>query len=235
LPMPMWIAPQLRVACPETNSQVTFIGSGDIQRQMLFEEVAAKCPQMPLAMYGNGWKAGNADLAVSQPDYTFNKKLFYQYRFIKDNGVIPYLRKIRHRDISTEISSSLAPKLQGTISFDTYNQLTAESMVTLGVNRYPSYHYPIDKPNTYSRLRDIEAPMLGACYLTEWTDGLDELYDIEEEINVYRSADELIERVSALQSDPVKRKSLRLNGQKRALQDHSIPQSLKKIATALNL
>ncbi len=55
LPMPMWIEPQYRVLKEEKNSQVTFIGSMDIQRMLLIEQVLEKAPDLPLAIYGAGW------------------------------------------------------------------------------------------------------------------------------------------------------------------------------------
>ncbi len=108
-------------------------------------------------------------------------------------------------------------------------------MITLGINRYPSFHFPISKPDSYSRLRDIEAPMLGACYLTEWTDGIEELYDTENEIAVYKNTDELIMKIKELEADVNKRRALKINGQKRALSTHTIPDSLNNIKCSLSL
>ena len=108
-------------------------------------------------------------------------------------------------------------------------------MVTLGVNRYPSFKFPVEEPDTYSRLRDIEAPALGACYLTEWTEGIEQLYDPDKEIVVYRSADELINKAQQLIKDAGKRQQLKKNGQKRALNDHTVPKSLEKIVKFLSL
>jgi len=107
-------------------------------------------------------------------------------------------------------------------------------MITLGINRYPSYHYPFTRPNTYSRMRDIEAPMMGACYLTEWTEGLDNLYELGEEIETYRTSEELVEKIQYLTSSPTLRNSLRLKGQKRALSEHNITKSIEKIWQAIN-
>lgn len=234
LPMPMWINPLQRVLTPETFNQVTFIGSKDVQRQLFFEQLVQHAPSMPLAIYGKGW----ADTeAVNQPwanDYTFNKKLRFQYAFISQHGLIPYLRKLTNPREGS-ISALLKEKIHYSPSFDLYNKLTAQSNVVLGVNRYPSFNYPLLKPDTYSRLRDIEAPMLGACYLTEWTAGLDQLYDIENEIWIYKSVEELTEKVKQLQKDASLRNKLKLNGQKRALDNHSIPQSLLKIFKKLSL
>jgi hypothetical protein len=235
LPMPIWVDPKLREQSGENIEQITFIGSHDIQRQLFFERVILKAPDLKLAIYGSGWDK-TATLSTNQviTDYTFNKKLLNQYYFIKKNGVIPYLRKLNSYKTAA-ISPRLASKISGQVNFEDYCKLTAQSTVTLGVNRYPSFHFSINQPNTYSRLRDIEAPMLGACYLTEWTEGIEQLYDIENEINTYKNEDELITRINGLQNNAAKRKQLKINGQKRALQNHSIPQSISKIVSKLNL
>ena len=71
--------------------------------------------------------------------------------------------------------------------------------------------------------------MLGACYLTEWANGIDELYDTEKEILTYTDADSFIAQYEKLAKQPSLRESLRKNGQLRALKTHSIPLSVKRI------
>jgi len=233
LPMPMWVDPQCRIIQSEVYSQITFIGSKDIQRYLLFEDIVRQRPEIQLAIYGSGWQ----NIASSSPitDYGFDKKLIFQIQLLKKYGVKGYMEKLRSRKYTGEISNALQTKLHGIPPANEYNQLTAGSMITLGVNRYPSYHFPLFKPDTYSRLRDIEAPMLGTCYLTEWTEGIDSLYDIGNEIETYNTVAELLQKTDELQKDAAKRKSLRLNGQKRALTNHSIPMSLGKIQHSLGL
>jgi hypothetical protein len=232
LPMPMWVDPKYRTVKEETNNGVTFIGSKDIQRLLFFEKIIQQCPEIPLSIYGNGWTDDILQEALPQADRS--KKLIYQYNFIIKNGVLPYSRKLKQRNISMTASARLKTKIQGAISFDEYNKLTAESIITVGINRYPSFHFPLSQPDTYSKLRDIEAPMLGACYLTEQTDGIECMYDIGNEIELYKSTEDFIEKVKELQADAPKRKKLKINGQKRALQDHSIDQSLNKILKRLS-
>jgi hypothetical protein len=228
LPMPMWVDPKLRVPHSETYQQITFIGSKDIQRQLLLEDVIQQLPYLNLAIYGRGW--AETDLH-QQPAtaYPLNKKLLHQYSFIKEHGIAAYRRKLGQRGMHTLISPVLQAKIHGAIKFETYNKLTSESMITVGINRYPSFRFPLSQPGTYSRLRDIEAPMLGACYLTEYTQGIENLYEVGKEIEVYQTAEGFIDKVNQLQNDQKLRKHLRINGQKRALQDHGIPQSLNKI------
>jgi hypothetical protein len=91
------------------------------------------------------------------------------------------------------------------------------------------------KPLRYSRLRDIEAPMLGACYLTEWTEGLDCLFETGPEIETYRTAEELSVKLAELSADPERRRSMRRRAQRHALDKHCVPRSVARIAELLGL
>ena len=234
LPMPMWVKPQYRVLKQEKNNQATFIGSKDIQRTLLFESLVEHNPSLNLAIYGNGWKPDETPQNNPVfPDYTYDKKIIFNINFIKEQGFTAFLRKLKYRNFNPEVSSKLASKVNNPLSFNDYNTLTAESMITLGVNRYPSFRYPLIQPDSYSRLRDIEAPMLGACYLTEYTEGIESLYDIENDIAVYRNADELAIKIKDIGADLNRRKKLKINGQQRALNENSIPNSLSKIIQRL--
>jgi len=228
------VAPQHRVLQPEINSQITFIGSKDIQRHLLFEDIVNQHPDINLAIYGSGWQAIQVSPQPSVP-YGFDKKLIAQFRQLNEYGVKGYMEKLRIRKYTGEISPALQSKIHGVPPAGQYNELTAGSAVTVGVNRYPSYHFPLAKPDTYSRLRDIEAPMLGACYLTEWTEGIEQLYDIESEIQTYTNAEDFLQKTGTLQKDDNKRKLLKTNGQIRALNNHSIPVSLNKILCKIGL
>lgn len=237
LPMPMWVEPKLRFVQESENQQVTFIGSMDIQRLLLFNQVVDWEPDLPLSIYGNGWKEETSPLNDFQEkdDYTFGKKVKFNLDIIIDQGFPAFLRKIKQLKLQVVPSAKLRTKIHFAPEYNQYNKLIAQSMITLGVNRYPSYRFPLHLPDSFSRLRDIEAPMLGACYLTEYADGLELLYDTENEIAVYKNAEELVYKIKELHADPVLRKKLRTNGQKRALEEHSIPQSLEKIRCLLRL
>jgi spore maturation protein CgeB len=233
LPMPVWIAHEYREPQKERNSQITFLGSSDIQRLLFFEEVVNKEPSIELNIYGGGW-----DRSPQQNQFPTNssiaKKITNQFNFISEHGARAHMRKIARRNKSNIISDVLSSKSKGGVKMDThnrdvYNKLSTDSMITVGVNRYPSFHFPLHRPDTYSRLRDIEAPMLGACYLTEYTEGLEQLYELDKEIAVYNNADDFIEKVKALSVDSSLRQTLRSGGQRRALTEHSIPRSINKI------
>lgn len=229
-PMPIWVEPDRRKIHAEANRQITFIGSKDIQRALFFEKVIAQDPALNLCIYGSGWKDGESPAAFAKSGGL--TKIGNQYAFIKQHGIVPYLRKLRQR-LGSNAGNNLHSRVHDLLDFETYNRLTAASMVTVGINRYPSYGFPLTLPDTYSRLRDIEAPMLGACYLTEYTEGLEYLYNIGEEIETYNTPDDFIEKVHQLENDQQRRQRLKLNGQKRALGEHTIPNTLNKLIQKL--
>lgn len=229
LPMPMWVAPKYRKLTTVENNDISFIGSKDVQRWLLFEEIIKF--NFNLKIYGAGWQnADGVDTYTSTPKVNVMQTLKNQFAFVKKFGIVAYSRKLQQRPLQLINSAHLQSHIIGKPDFEEYIKITKESLITLGVNRFPSYLYSLNYPNTYSRLRDIEAPMLGACYLTEYTPGLENMYELGGEIETYINLDELIEKINYLQKDRLKRNQLKINGQARALSEHSIHNSLKKIA-----
>ncbi|MDF5731548.1 MAG: glycosyltransferase [Rhizonema sp. PD38] len=233
-PMPVWIAPHQRTCKHLENYGVSFIGSRDVQREMLLAQVIKS--DVAVDIRGSGWRN---DVSTSCSYKYQNQSLWQtsvnQVDMIATQGILPWVRKIQTKflpKISNDILSNFVKETPNAVEYVTIIQ---QSMVCLGVNRYPSYHYPFFQPDTYSRMRDIEAPMMGACYLTEWTEGLDCLYELGEEIETYCTAEEMIEKIRSLQADPEKRRRMRCKVQKRALEEHTVAKSLKRITKTLGL
>lgn len=232
LPMPMWVEPRYRQ--PETNEldNISFIGSKDIQRLLFFEKLTELAPKLRLNIYGSGWV--NAEGEIGLKKQSAIKKVGNQIRFIGQHGPKAYINKLKFGNFNPPISSDLQQFIKGKLNFEDYARITRESKITIGINRYPSFNFPLLQPDTYSRLRDIEAPMLGACYLTEWTEGIDQLYDLGTEIETFRDHEQLIEKIKELEIDKAKRKHIRINGQQRALAKNTIGESLNQIRCAIS-
>ncbi|WP_316759898.1 glycosyltransferase [Pedobacter aquatilis] len=225
LPMPIWISPEYRFLPSETNEIVSFIGTKDELRNNLLGKVIAK--NQPIEISGNGWINENFQNNIQIKSVVGNR-FFNQIKFIQQHGItglyVKYLRKFE-----SSISPIPEKYLSDMVTFKEYIRQTKESAITLGINRVQTYKSTDKYPLTYSRLRDLEAPMLGACYLTEHTKGLEQLYDIGIEIETYKSIDELIFKSAELLNNKKKRADLRKNGQFKALSNHSIPQSMEII------
>ncbi len=229
-PMPVWIDPGFRISKHTETFGVTFIGSRDALREKLLADALRLGAQIEIR--GAGWN-GLESVSKNGRTRKLSERFANQLQLIRKQGIMAPLWKLDYRR---------QPKISDRVFLDSvrpgpndaeYATITQQSIVTLGINRYPSFRRPFSKPDRYSRLRDIEAPMMGACYLTEWTEELEQLYVIGEEIETYRTAEEMVEKIAELKSSNQKRQLLRRRGQKRALQDHTIGQTLKKIGSAL--
>jgi hypothetical protein len=230
-PMPCWIPPEQRHCDHEENYGPTFIGSRDALREALFADVLKQGVSVNLA--GTGWDQDERGSTEETSEVSqlgrLPQMIQNQLHLIDEHGLRGLANKMSYRfrpDVDEGIFQEAA---QGWISGDDYVRMTQQSEVTIGVNRYPSFRYSFQNPDTYSRLRDIEAPMMGACYLTEWTKGLDQRYEIGADIETYRTAEDLVYKINQLKENPEKRKELRCNSQKRALKNYSISSTLSII------
>jgi hypothetical protein len=228
-PMPVWIDPQLRTNRHPETFGISFIGSRDALREKLIAQALELGAQIEVR--GAGWNGES--ISENGSARNLATKFASQLDLIRKQGIQAPLWKLdykRQPQIPDEVFADSVRRSPGDAE---YVAITQQSLVTLGINRYPSFRHSFSRPGTYSRLRDIEAPMMGACYLTEWTNELENLYELGGEIETYRTAEEMVEKIRELESSPRKRQHLRSRGQKRALECHTIGQTLTKIQTSL--
>jgi len=229
-PMPCWVPQEQRTCDHPGNYGPTFIGSRDPLREALFAEALDQ--GAPLELRGSGWEVDGDPGDGGGLSFSFSdipEKIKNQIEFVNRWGISGLFNRLTYRfrpQIGDDVFQEAA---HGWVSEEDFIRITQQSQVIVGVNRYPSFWAPFYRPDTYSRLRDIEAPMMGGCYLTEWTEGLSERYRLGKEIETYRSADELAQKIQELMQHPGKRKEMRCAAQERALRNHSIHQSIKKI------
>ena len=229
-PMACWVPPAHRAPVTHETLPVTFVGTRDEQRERLFAEAITLGLRVDLR--GPGWESAATTPAPPPPRATNPVELLRrQLAFGRQHGAAALFRKHTHALFPPRpLVFDFAPHARPAQFGDAYWAALRASTVCLGVNRYPSLRFPPDRPDTYSRLRDIEAPMAGACYLTEWTEGLDLLYEPGIEIETYRDAAELVAKAGALAADAPRRARLRAAGQRRAQAEHTIPRTLEAIA-----
>jgi len=229
LPMPMWVEPRLRNSInPLEETKVSFIGSKDILREHLLSEVIGL--GLDISIRGSDWMA-TKKVAPMLKNSAY-KKLTNQFAFINEHGIKGWLIKNSRRgDLPP---SAISPEhIFPKPGFDEYISLTQNSAITIGINRVPTFKQSNTHPLVYSRLRDIEAPMLGACYVTEHCEDVENLYELGKDILTYQTAAELVEKCNELLKDKVKRDQLRENGRKKALSELSIPALLTKLQVAI--
>jgi hypothetical protein len=230
-PMAMWIPPVYRSPPIREEPDITFLGSHDLLREDLLGEAVEL--GLPLRLHGAGWRNGGATAAP--PRGSRWQTLRNQFAFLREHGPRGFAMRATYQRRRPRDSGWIDRCWRPPIAGDDYFRVTRESAVVIGINRYPSFRHPFTQPGRYSRLRDIEAPMLGACYLVEWAPGLDDLYEPGREIETYRDAAELAAKARQLRLDPARRASLRAAGQRRALADHTLGRTVARIAARLGL
>lgn len=231
-PMPVWIRPRDRAGAIGEIPNVVFIGSADpLRRELIAEAIRGGAS---LYVRGPGWRKDYTAPSAQKPRSLF-RLVNNQALFVRQRGALEWLRKTAATFRASSPAEIETKYVLPAVFGDDYVRVTKESQVVLGINRVPSFRRPATNPLKYSRLRDIEAPMMGACYLTEWTEGLEQLYAIGEEVETYRDADEMVAKIEMLQRDRHRRDELRVKGQRRALADHTIANTLNKIITMLGL
>jgi Glycosyl transferases group 1 len=229
--MPMWVRPEFRAPAESETGGVVFIGSHDLLREDLLGSAVEF--GLPVAIFGAGWSGGEP--SASPRARSLRRTLANQAEFLGKEGIRGFAMRATYSYRKRRQAGWMEGRVNPPLAGDRYFEATREAQVVIGVNRYPSFRRRFSNPHRYSRLRDIEGPMLGACYLTEMAPGIEDLYDVGKEIEVYGDARELAEKAAVLQADPQRRRRLRKLGQKRALADHSIARSLERIAEKLGI
>lgn len=85
------------------------------------------------------------------------------------------------------------------------------------------------KLKRHIRLRDFEAPMSGAFYMTGYQEEIKEYYKIGKEIICYETKEDLLDKVRYYLKHQDEAETIRIAGHKRALKDHTWDNRFKKL------
>ena len=233
-PMPCWVSPKLRDVVASETEDPTFIGSADILRRDLLGRALQIGAHF--IVRGPGWALEtNRTTSGLSNSRSVSRTITNQLALIRSHGLLSLLYKMESRLHPMHPPRVPASKFRDAVFGDEYIRVTREATVTIGINRVPTPRTSNYRPIAYSRLRDLEAPMLGACYLTEWTAGLEEMYELGTEIETYRNAEELSAKLMDLTKNHERRINMRKRAQRRSLHDHSVARSLGRISAQLGL
>ncbi len=230
--MPCWVSPERRTCNHSETEGTTFIGSpDDLRHQMLGQAIQLGAD---INIYGIGWNDKLTPAKVAKK--TSSQFLNNQWQDITQRGLGSWLLKFERRFRPLPQPPAIpAERLRGNLSPGDFERVMQQSKVALGINRVATHYRSLHNPITYSRLRDIEAPMLGACYLTEWAEDLGHLYDLGVEVETYKTPEELKGKLDTLLKNPGKRRSMRRRAQARALNEHTVARTLSRICERIEV
>ena len=128
---------------------------------------------------------------------------------------------LAEHDLRRLLARQYPGNIHGPLGDDEAIRLYSESELVLGFVEVFDEHDPSRPILRHVHLREFEAPMCRAAYCTGWVEELEELYDLDKEVIVYRSEEELIDRTKFYLSHPGLLEAVRDAGYKRALACHT--------------
>jgi Glycosyl transferases group 1 len=233
-PMPCWVPIELRCTPIAETEPATFVGSADILRCDLLGRAIGGGAE--IIVRGSDWGNQPEHLKCQrQRRPSIMKSIAVCSEQVRAQGFAVMLRKLEARLRPLNPTPVPQSSIRQAVAESEYFRVLREAMVTIGINRVPVARVSNRRPLVYSRLRDIEGPMLGACHLTEWTAGLERMYELGAEIETYRTAAELAAKIAELKKNRERRLGMRMRAQRRAIGEHSVAGSIDRIRRRLGL
>ena len=84
-------------------------------------------------------------------------------------------------------------------------------------------------PVSASNMRLFETTGVGACLITDWKENLSDLFEPDKEVLTYRTAEELVEKVTYILENEDQRRAIAAAGQRRTLRDHTFDDRAARI------
>jgi spore maturation protein CgeB len=189
---------------------------------------------IPVDIYGPGWGIDSRAAKNTPADSSSRFRqvgqrtasyLTAMAQNLRRNGLAGGLQRTWKQVLYVRETRRLAPLFvahaMGPIPFTEITTTFAQYQVVLNFSNVWADGRPGAALIPHVRLRDFEAPMCRTCYLTGHTDEIEEFYKVGTEIDIYRTPEELVEKVRYYLAHPDAADRLREAGYQRARRDHT--------------
>lgn len=143
--------------------------------------------------------------------------------------------ELSSHDLRKLVSYKYRDNVHGPLSDEEMIMMYSQSHISLGFLEVYDNHDPTGSLKRHLHLREFEAPMSGALYLTGYMDELTEHYIPGKEIITYRNRFELLDKINYYLNNPEKGNRIRDQGRKRALKDHTYHNRFIQLFSELSL
>ena len=138
-------------------------------------------------------------------------------------------------DFRRELAARFPNNVHDPVSDDDLVRLYSRSAISLGVLEVHEHHDPSRPVARHLHLREFEAPMSGALYVTGYMPELETMFEPDREVVTYRNEAELLAKVTRLLREPAEAEAIRVAGRKRALAEHTPQVRFEKLFGELGL
>lgn len=142
---------------------------------------------------------------------------------------------LSEHDFNRRLSTRFPNYLHMPVSDEELIWLYSRSQISLGFLEVYDKHDPSRNVARHVHLREFEAPMSGALYFTGYLDELSEFYELDKEIVVYRSEQELLDKILYYLSHPYQAETIRKAGYQRALSEHTYHRRFQQLFSQLGI
>ena len=205
---------------------------------------------VPVEIFGPGW--GSPTAAPSDPSYkdhylgrrrlrpgSLESYAGYIQSVVKGHGLAGGLARVirqwQYRRESRRLAPLLRPYARGPVKFDQQARIYSAYEVSISFSNVWADGYPGSRLVPHVRLRDFEAPMCRACYVTGHTDEIAAFYEIGKEIDTYQSHEELVDKVRFYLGHATAADRLREAGYQRSIRDHTWVQRFQQLFAEIGL
>jgi len=191
---------------------------------------------VPLDIYGPGWQRTNG---TGQADHTSRTSLgrrepapgsptSYLQAVARNvrrdglvGGAVRTWRQASYRRETRQLAPTFWEHARGPIPFEQIRDVFGRYQVVVNASNVWADGAPGSRLIPHVRLRDFEAPMCGACYLTGDTEEIREFYEVGREIETYQSPEEFVAKARFYLAHPDAAERMRQAGYCRARRDHT--------------
>jgi spore maturation protein CgeB len=232
------------------EARACFVGQRYADRDRHLAALISK--GVPVDIYGSGWTPqhsgnGNQQLPFEVKDEYLGRRLkkpggltSYAHATLQNlgtHGILSGTRRtinqVRYRTERRSIDPLLEKAARGVAG--NISETFARYEVVLNFSNVWADGRPGSELIPHVRLRDFEAPMCRASYLTGYSDEILEFYEPGTEIDIYRNTEELIEKTEYYLAHPAQAEKLRTKGYERARRDHTWERRFQQLLREVGL
>jgi hypothetical protein len=142
-----------------------------------------------------------------------------------------YCRHLASGNINVQVfGASVSERIPQEQMVEVFNKSRINLNFTGGGQRSD---YAVHRLIRQNKGRNAEITLSGGFLLCEYASGIEELFDVGKEIDVFNTKEELLEKTRYYLNNPAQREAMAERGYKRALREYSLDAALPKMITAL--
>ena len=205
----------------DRNYAVTFVGQNYARRRYYIAHLLEN--GVDVHVFGPGWRLreGNKVLRGTLRGAKRASISLKAQCAATPEAQARYSAELKHFDFGERLRKKYDTNFHPPLNDDDMIRMYSRSVMSLGFLEVFEAHDPSRPVRMHLHLRDFEAPMSGALYLTGDLEELHEFYEVGKEVLTYQNEDDMLDQVRYYTAHSTEAEVIRAAGLKRAQHDHT--------------